>query len=158
MPTLYEQIGGEPAVNAAVDLFYRKVLTDDRVSRFFDDVDMDRQAAKQKAFLTMVFGGPAHYTGLDMRRGHLHLIARGMDDTHVDAVIELLGETLAELGVPAEKIGQVAAIAESVRDDVLDRPAGSGRGVKPGSSRTAPAQPVVAGKGGCGTGCGCGGK
>src|SRR4051794_17207613 len=97
MPTIYEQIGGAPAVEAAVDIFYRKVLTDDRVSRFFDDVDMDRQSAKQKAFLTMVFGGPASYTGQDMRRGHLHLIARGMNDDHVDAVIELLGETLTEL-------------------------------------------------------------
>jgi hemoglobin len=137
--SIYEQIGGEPSVDAAVDLFYRKVLVDNRISRFFDDVDMDRQAAKQKAFLTMVLGGPARYTGLDMRRGHLHLIARGLDDEHVDAVIELLGETLAELGVPAATIAQIAAVAESARDDVLDRPKGSTRGTKPGSSSTAPA-------------------
>ena len=136
MSTVYEQVGGEGAVDAAVDLFYRKVLTDDRISRFFDDVDMDRQSAKQKAFLTMVLGGPARYTGLDMRRGHLHLIARGMNDEHVDIVIELLGKTLAELGVKPELIGRVAGVAESVRDDVLDRPAGSPRGTSPGSSHT----------------------
>ena len=136
MSSLYDQIGGEPAVEAAVDVFYRKVLTDDRVSRFFDDVDMDRQAAKQKAFLTMVLGGPARYTVLDMRRGHLHLIARGMNDDHVDTILELLGKTLSELGVKDAMIQQVAAVANSVRDDVLDRPAGSARGVKPGSSHT----------------------
>ncbi len=136
MNSLYDQIGGEPAVEAAVDVFYRKVLTDDRVSRFFDDVDMDRQAAKQKAFLTMVLGGPARYTGLDMRRGHLHLIARGMNDDHVDVILELLGKTLSELGVKDAMIQQVAAVANSVRDDVLDRPTGSARGVKPGSSHT----------------------
>jgi hemoglobin len=136
MSSVFEQVGGEAAVEAAVDLFYRKVLADERVARFFDDVDMDRQAAKQKAFLTMVLGGPARYTGLDMRRGHLHLIARGMNDAHVDAVIELLGQTLAELGVKDELIRQVAAVAESVRNDVLDRPAGSPRGTPPGSSRT----------------------
>src|SRR5688572_11904038 len=119
--SLYEQIGGEAAVNAAVDLFYRKVLTDDRVSHFFDDVDMDRQIAKQKGFLTMVFGGPVAYTGKDMRTGHAHLVQRGLNDSHVDAVIELLGQTLAELGVPQEAIVKVAAIAESVRGDVLNR-------------------------------------
>lgn len=119
--SLYEQLGGEAAVNAAVDLFYRKVLTDDRISHFFDDVDMDRQIAKQKAFLTMVFGGPVAYTGKDMRAGHAHLVQRGLNDSHVDAVIELLGETLSELGVPQEAIAKVAGIAESVRGDVLNR-------------------------------------
>lgn len=39
--SLYDQIGGAPAVEAAVDLFYRKVLTDESISHFFDDTDMD---------------------------------------------------------------------------------------------------------------------
>jgi hemoglobin len=119
--SLYEQLGGEAAVDAAVDIFYRKVLSDDRISAFFDNVDMDRQAAKQKAFLTMAFGGPNHYTGADMRRGHAHLVKRGLNDSHFDAVVELLGQTLAELKVPTALIAQVAAIAESTRKDVLDR-------------------------------------
>lgn len=119
--TLYEQLGGAAAVDAAVDIFYRKVLSDDRVSRFFDDVDMDRQIAKQKSFLTMVFGGPVAYTGKDMRAGHAHLIERGLNDSHVDAVIELLGESLRELNVPEEAIGTIAGIANSVRNDVLNR-------------------------------------
>ncbi|MBL8800522.1 MAG: group 1 truncated hemoglobin [Planctomycetes bacterium] len=123
MPSLYEQLGGEPAVAAAVDVFYRKMLTDDRVAHFFDAVDMDGQIAKQKGFLTMVLGGPSNYTGKDMRAGHKHLVARGLNDSHVDVVIEHLGATLAELGVGAAAIAQVAAIANSVRDDVLDRPA-----------------------------------
>jgi hemoglobin len=137
MPTLYEQLGGEPAVEAAVDVFYRKVLSDDRISRFFDDIDMDQQAAKQKAFLTLVLGGPAQYTGKAMREGHAHLVARGLNDSHVDAVVELLGATLKELGVGDAQIAQVAALANSVRDDVLNRPA-----------KTC----------GSGSGCGCGAK
>ena len=43
---LYEDLGGAAAVDAAVDIFYRKVLKDDRIKRFFDDVDMTKQAAK----------------------------------------------------------------------------------------------------------------
>ncbi|MDF2182467.1 group 1 truncated hemoglobin [Neptuniibacter sp. CAU 1671] len=119
MSSLYEQLGGEAAVDAAVDIFYRKVLADDRISHYFDTVDMDEQAVKQKAFLTMVFGGPHNYTGKDMREGHKHL--KGLNDTHFDAVLENLAATLTELGVGTDKIEQIAAIGNSVRDDVLNR-------------------------------------
>ena len=119
--SLYDRIGGEAAMNAAVDIFYRKVLADDRIKRFFDDVDMERQAAKQKAFLTMVTGGPNDYTGKDMREGHKHLVERGLNDSHFDAVMENLGATLKELNVPDELIAEAAAIAESTRNDVLNR-------------------------------------
>ena len=119
--TLFEQLGGAPAVDAAVDRFYRKVLKGERISRFFEGVDMDKQAAKQKAFLTMVFGGPHNYTGLDMRRGHQHLVKMGLNDSHFDAVVENLGATLTEMGVADALIQQVAALAETTRNDVLDR-------------------------------------
>lgn len=121
MASLYERIGGEAAVDAAVDIFYRKVLSDDRVNGFFDDVDMDGQIAKQKGFLTMVFGGPNNYTGKDMREGHKNLVANGLNDSHVDVIVELLGATLKELGVADSDIQEIANIANSVRDDVLNR-------------------------------------
>jgi hemoglobin len=119
--TLFDRLGGDAAVNAAVDIFYRKVLMDDRINAFFEGVDMDKQAAKQKAFLTMAFGGPNNYSGEDMRRGHAHLVARGLNDSHFDAVVENLGATLKELGVADELIAEVAAIAETTRNDVLGK-------------------------------------
>jgi len=119
--SLYEQLGGEAAVNAAVDSFYRKVLSDDRISRFFEGVDMEQQHAKQKAFLTMAFGGPNSYTGKDMRNAHARFVLMGLNDSHFDAVVENLGATLKELGVSNDLIGQVAAIAETTRSDVLGK-------------------------------------
>lgn len=108
-------------MDAAVDIFYRKVLSDERICDYFEDVDMDRQAAKQKAFLTMVTGGPASYSGQDMRAGHAHLVRRGLNDSHFDAVVENLAATLKELGVPDADIADVGALVNSVRDDVLGR-------------------------------------
>ncbi|RLA18151.1 MAG: group 1 truncated hemoglobin [Gammaproteobacteria bacterium] len=119
--TLYEKLGGEAAVDAAVDIFYRKVLADDRINKFFDDVDMEKQAAKQKAFMTMAFGGPNNYTGTDMREGHAHLVKRGLNDSHFDAVVENLGATLTELGVSDELIAEVVAVCEPTRNDVLGK-------------------------------------
>ncbi|HHF7367356.1 TPA: group 1 truncated hemoglobin [Legionella bozemanae] len=119
--SLFERLGGQNAVNTAVDIFYRKMLLDERVNYFFDDIDMEQQILKQKGFLTMVFGGPNHYTGKNMREGHQHLLERGLNDSHVNIVLEHLGATLKELGAHDEDIQKVAAIANSVRDEVLGR-------------------------------------
>ncbi|GAB6047036.1 group 1 truncated hemoglobin [Methyloparacoccus murrellii] len=119
--TLYDKLGGEPAVNAAVDIFYRKVISDARINNFFFGVDMAQQAAKQKAFLTMAFGGPHNYTGQDMRRGHARLVQMGLNDHHFDVVMEHLGGTLRELNVPENLVEEVLTIAESTRSDVLGR-------------------------------------
>ncbi len=121
MSALFERIGGRDAVNAAVDIFYKKVLCDDRISSFFESVDMDLQRRKQKAFLTYAFGGPNNYAGKDLRAGHAHLVQRGMTDFHFDAVVEDLEATLVELAVPGELIAEVKQVAESVRDEVLNR-------------------------------------
>ena len=116
--SLYERLGGEAAVDAAVDIFYRKVLVDPRISHFFDTVDMDRQRAKQKSFLTVAFGGPNQYSGKDMRSAHAHM---KLTEEHFDAVVENLGTTLKELSVPDDYIAEVARIATSVKDEVLNR-------------------------------------
>lgn len=119
--SLYEQLGGAPAIKAATELFYRKVLQDDELAPFFEDIDMDTQIAKQASFLTMVTGGPNEYTGRDMRAAHARLVDRGIGDRHVDLVIQHLGDTLKELGVSQELIQVVADTANSVRNDVLGR-------------------------------------
>lgn len=119
--SLYDRLGGAPAMQVAVERFYRRMLKDERVAHFFEGVDMQRQADKQRGFLTMVTGGPNHYTGKDMREGHRHLLARGLNDSHVDVVIENLGVVLRELGASEADIQAVADLANSVRDDVLSR-------------------------------------
>lgn len=117
--SLYDRLGGGVAVRATTEIFYRKVLSDPLLEHYFDDVDMDRQIAKQAAFLTMVLGGPSAYGGRDLRAAHADL--NGLGDEHVDRVIEHLAATLKELGVADADIDSVARVAMSARDDVLNR-------------------------------------
>ena len=121
MENLFENIGGRKAVQAAVDIFYEKVLRDERIQHFFEGVDMEKQRGKQLAFLTVAFGGPNNYTGKSMREAHAHLVRMGLKDTHFDAVVENLASTLKELAVPELLIVKVAEIAETTRNDVLGR-------------------------------------
>jgi hemoglobin len=121
MSSLFEKIGGRDAVNAAVDVFYKKVLADDRINKFFDGIDMDTQRKKQIMFLTYAFGGPNNYDGKNMRDAHAKLVEQGLNDSHFDAVVENLGATLKELGVADELIQEAAGIAETTRADVLGK-------------------------------------
>jgi len=119
---LYKRIGGDKAMEAATDIFYRKVLQDELVGRFFEDVDMERQRLKQKSFLTMAFGGPYQYSGLDLREGHKRLIEKyGLSDQHFNRVCEIFKETVTELNIPPDQIEEMMSILESTRDAVLNR-------------------------------------
>lgn len=119
--SLFRRLGGGIAVDAAVDLLYGKVLGDPLLKPFFEGVDMKRQRAQQKAFLTFAFGGPDTYTGQDLRKAHAGLVARGLSDKHFDAVAGHLQATLKELGVPQNLQDEVMTIAASTRGDVLGR-------------------------------------
>ncbi len=117
--SLYERLGGALAIRAVTESFYRRVLSDDLLAPYFDDVDMDRQIAKQAAFLTMALGGPHEYTGRDIRAAHARLGPLG--DEHFDAVIAHLAAALREFGAGEAEIAEAGAIAGSLRDDVLNR-------------------------------------
>jgi hemoglobin len=118
--SLYHKLGGQPAMDAAVESFYVKVLADKRINHFFEDINMNKQKRKQKEFLSAAFGGPAPWVGKDMRKAHANL--PGLNETHFNAVAEHLQKTLEELKVKPELIQQVMAIAGSVKNDVLNRP------------------------------------
>lgn len=118
--SIYQQLGGKAAIDAAVELFYTKVLADDRVNHYFKDVNMTRQKNKQKEFLSMALGAPTKYTGADLRTAHREV--KGLNDTHFNAIGEHLQATLVELKVDKALIARVMAIVESTRADLLNRP------------------------------------
>lgn len=122
MSSLFEKLGGAAAVDAAVEIFYKKVLADPSLKPFFEGIDMTKQIKKQKNFLTVAFGGPNNYSGVGLRNAHKKLVKeKGLSDRHFDAVIGHLGATLKELKVPDNLIKEVAEIGESTRNDVLGR-------------------------------------
>ncbi len=124
MNSLYERLGGQAAVDLAVDKFYEKVLADDRVKHFFANTDMNEQRQHQKNFMTYAFGGAEQWNGKSMREAHQKLVENmGLTDIHFDAIAEDLVATLVEINVPQELIDEVVEIVGSSahRNDVLNR-------------------------------------
>lgn len=119
--TLYDEIGGKNAVELASIKLYYHILEDDRINDFFKDIDIRKQSVKMNAFLTYIFGGPSLYTGRNMRKSHKSVVERGLNDGHVDAMLENVHTVLNEMEIAPELQKQVLAKLEKHRDDVLCR-------------------------------------
>ena len=119
--TLFERLGGEEAIVAAVDLFYDKIRLDPRIARFFEGMDMDNLTTKQVSLMAWAFGAPTEYRGKSLREAHAKLLERGLNDSHFDAVAEHLQSTLIELGIEPSLVAEALAIVATTRTDVLGR-------------------------------------
>jgi hemoglobin len=118
--SLYDRIGGEPALMAAVDLFYAKVLANEVTRPFFQALDMEAQVRKQIAFMAWAFGGPDAYKGRDLKTAHADLVKnKGLSDVHFDVVVSSLEEALKELGIERALIDEVLDTVKGTRGAVL---------------------------------------
>lgn len=119
--SLYEEIGGDAAVDKALNVFYPKVMEDPRLGVFFEGVDVEAVKRKQKAFLIMAFGGPDRYDGRALRAAHRRAVEQGLNDTTYEVFMGHFRSTLQELGVAEEKITEILAVADGGREEVLNR-------------------------------------
>lgn len=117
---LFLRLGGPPAVRAAVDLFYDRLLADSKVNYFFEGVNIDNQRLHQYRFMLMAFGGPKHYDGRTLHDAHANLVNfKGLTPDHFDIVAGHLAASLRELAVPQKLIDEVMAIVGSTRQAIF---------------------------------------
>lgn len=107
--SLYVRLGGEEALDAVVDDFYDRVLSDEQLQPYFADVPMADLREHQKQFLAAVTGGPAEWNGRDMGEAHAHLDITARD---FERVAEHLQSTLVAFDVPeAERTEVMETVA-----------------------------------------------
>ncbi|WP_372911941.1 group 1 truncated hemoglobin [Salinigranum sp.] len=116
--SLYDRLGGRDGIAAVVDTFYDRVLADDRVNGYFDDMDVDDLRSHQTAFLSAVSGGPAAYDGQEMRAAHAHL---DLDESDFAVVAGHLDDALAAHGVSEADRAAVRREVQSLEAAVLNR-------------------------------------
>lgn len=114
--SIYDSIGGAPAVRSAVEGFYARVLADERLAPFFTGTGLERLKVHQRAFLAAALGGPQIFTGRDIAAAHAGL---GIGDGDFDAVVGHLASALTSLGVVEDTIGQIGVALASLRGDIV---------------------------------------
>ncbi|MGE5137713.1 MAG: group I truncated hemoglobin [Gemmatimonadota bacterium] len=115
-PTIFEAIGGEPALVAVVRDFYDRVLADPDLSGFFAGTNMARLQGRQVEFFAAALGGPVSYSGASMKDAH---VGRGIGQRHFDLVAGHLVASMAGAGVPAETIDQIVAAVAPLSADIV---------------------------------------
>ena len=115
--SLYDRVGGQEAVHAAVDLFYQKMLDDERVAYLFEGISLDDLKHHQELFLIYAFGGPHTHTGQSLRNAHLRLQLTPED---FDITAIHLQETLEHLKLAPAIVAEIMAVVGSTRDDILN--------------------------------------
>lgn len=114
--TIFDRIGGEPAVEAVVDLFYGKVLADPDLSGYFAGTDLGRLKLHQRRFVGQALGSRVPYTGREMSAAHASLAVTG---AAFDKVVGHLAASLAEAGVDDATIGEIAAALVPLKPDIV---------------------------------------
>ena len=115
--SLYEKIGGEPAVTATVNAFYERVLADPMLKGFFEETDLAMLKRQQVSFFTQALGGPEIYRGPDMKTAHAHM---AIEQRHFDQVAQHLVSTLQSLGVAQEDIDTIVQAVGPLAHDIVN--------------------------------------
>ena len=113
--SLYDAIGGEPALVAVVNDFYDRVVGDPELAGFFAGISMNKLKGRQVEFFAAALGGPHSYSGAPMRLAHQ---GRGIRQEHFDLVAGHLVAALHAASVPEEIISQIVGLVAPLAKDI----------------------------------------
>jgi hemoglobin len=128
--SLYERLGGAPAVRAVVDDFVGRAASDPLVNFTRRGTAREWEASPQNVehlkmglrdFICVAAGGGCTYKGADMKSAH-----RGMKitDAEFNALAADLKASLDKFKVPAREQGELLAAVEGTRSDIVAGPSG----------------------------------
>jgi len=117
-PSLYERLGGKPAITAVVDDFVGNVAGDTRINKRFANADIPRLKSRLVDQVCEATGGPCKYTGANMRDAH-----KGMNitDAEFNALVEDLVKSLDKFKVPAKEKNELLGALGGMKGDIVGK-------------------------------------
>jgi hemoglobin len=121
--SLYERLGGKPAITAVVDEFVARVAADNRINKFFAAAAADpaRMAAFKGKLVDQICeasGGPCKYTGKDMKAAHQGMGISGAD---FGALVSDLVAALDKFKVPEKEKGELLGVLGPMQPQIVEK-------------------------------------
>jgi len=120
--SLYERLGGVYAIAVVVDDFIDRIMGDPRLNAN-PRVDEAHHRVTPQGFKYYVTeqvcwaaGGPQTYSGRSMLDSHRELLISSQE---WDAFMDDFDQTLGKFDVPERERGELVAIIESTKDDIV---------------------------------------
>ena len=117
--SLYDRLGGSPAITAVVEEFVARTTTDARIKERFFNVDAAALKKNLADFVCLATGGPCKYAGRDMPTAHA-----GMElvDEEFNALVEDLVGALDKFKVPEKEKGELLGALGPLKPQIVAPP------------------------------------
>jgi hemoglobin len=116
--SLYDRLGGKPALTAVVNELWAVASTDTRINARFAHTKPEIFGGQLVDFLCQASGGPCKYQGQDMKTAHTGM---RLTDAEFGALAEDTVMALDKFKVPAAEKNEVMGLLASLKGDVVNR-------------------------------------
>jgi hemoglobin len=120
--SLYDRLGGKPAITAVVDDFVRRVAADSRINGKYANTDIPRLKMLLVEQICQASGGPCTYTGRSMKATHAGM---GVSSSDFDALVGDLVETLNTFKVTERDKNELLGALGPMKGDIVEKPMAS---------------------------------
>lgn len=114
--TLYERLGGKPAITAVVDDFISNVAGDSRINARFASANIPRLKGLLVEQICAGAGGPCTYEGRDMTTAHKGM---GIRADEFDALVGDLVRSLDKYKVPEREKNELLALLGPMQSEIV---------------------------------------
>jgi len=113
--TLFQRVGGEPAIAELIDRFYDSVVADPELKPFFENVSMIKLRRMQREFFSAALDGPIEYSGRPL--GHVHH-GRGITKHQFSLYVGHLIDTLQSFAFKERDVQDIISRINTYADEI----------------------------------------
>jgi len=115
--SLFDRLGGMPAIEAVIADFLGNVAADERVNAPFAVADLKLVQKRLVEFVCVATGGPCKYGGRDMKAVHHGM---GVTNAQFDALVGDLVKSLEKFKVPEREKSELLGALGPLREQIVE--------------------------------------